>query len=723
MSASLQIIVQGLLDLQNANIQTRFQFPHLVVMGNQSAGKSSVVEELVGREFLPRGKDMVTKAPLNIRTRQIRPGSDEFVTFHDTFGGGSNNRTKFTDFNLVKQEIDERTKARVGNNKQINDSEIKMEINSPLYPDLQFVDLPGFTKNDIEDQILELVHKYIQPHNVIILAIHDATQDIDTCEALKLAKLVDPQCERTVGILTKLDKVEDGSDTDRVCRILKNKTMPLKMGYFGLVNRTTEQVDHNVSMDDSKVDRERLFNGPELAPLKARLGVDALRHFVTNLLGNAIYKELPLIKNEQKQALAAHKKALDELGLGEGKGRDPEDWISQQVEEVVKKIERDLMGKHREVDVHNKCLGVTMNELVKKGMIEASTKARTTLSVNEFYKMVKMGIKNNHAIRDDTFPEEIALEVATNILIGNYTKPIANLLDAATHHLGDGLANIVESILGAYPKFNQKVMDILLDCVDRNKLKAEEYYTVELRMHQMVFNREHKELSTCTQVLKDNGIRFTPATDVWFQERIAPPSVNIGKGGPVDEDQFDAPIMPDVDDPFADMDSDDEPATDVINHARGITKRIQNADNHEAVTKRLPINIDKEALVVVDICIQYMEVLDKQLVDKIPKLFIMQLVHNMIDYMKGGIINHSSMEKSFTSTIRSICQDVQVREALMEAEADQQRQVEYLRNSIATCEEAIRIVDNINRKLHHNTGPHRQQNHTRQQQNGIIAEA
>ena len=94
----------------------------------------------------------------------------------------------------------------------------------------------------------------MKDENTIILAIQDATQDIGASEALKhaLSAAVDPEGKRTIGVLTKLDKLEEGSDTDRAIDILENRTKPLKLGYVGVVNRTQNQVDRHINIESAK---------------------------------------------------------------------------------------------------------------------------------------------------------------------------------------------------------------------------------------------------------------------------------------------------------------------------------------------------------------------------------------------------------------------------------------------------------------------------------------
>ena len=121
--------------------------------------------------------------------------------------------------------------------------EILLDIFSPNYPDLQFVDLPGFTRTTVAgqnegivQQIEELNLKYMRDTNTIILAIQDGTQDIANSEALNKALSVDPEGKRTVGVLTKLDLLQRPEDKEKVARVLENKTKPLQLGYFGVIS-------------------------------------------------------------------------------------------------------------------------------------------------------------------------------------------------------------------------------------------------------------------------------------------------------------------------------------------------------------------------------------------------------------------------------------------------------------------------------------------------------
>ncbi|KAH0928255.1 hypothetical protein HID58_013982 [Brassica napus] len=178
--------------------------PTVAVVGGQSSGKSSVLESIVGRDFLPRGSGIVTRRPLVLQLHKTEEGTEEYAEFLHL------PKRQFTDFALVRKEIQDETDRITGKSKQISPVPIHLSIFSPNVVNLTLVDLPGLTKVAVEGQpetivedIESMVRTYVDKPNCIILAISPANQDIATSDAIKLAKEVDPTGERTFGVLTK----------------------------------------------------------------------------------------------------------------------------------------------------------------------------------------------------------------------------------------------------------------------------------------------------------------------------------------------------------------------------------------------------------------------------------------------------------------------------------------------------------------------------------------
>ncbi|KAK8540466.1 hypothetical protein V6N13_028085 [Hibiscus sabdariffa] len=169
--------------------------PAIAVVGGQSSGKSSVLESVVGKDFLPRGAGIVTRRPLVLQLHRINEGKEYAEFMHLP-------KRRFTDFAAVRQEISDETDRETGRTKQISSVPIHLSIYSPNVVNLTLIDLPGLTKVAIEGQsetivqdIENMVRSFIEKPNCIILAISPANQDLATSDAIKIAREVDPKGE------------------------------------------------------------------------------------------------------------------------------------------------------------------------------------------------------------------------------------------------------------------------------------------------------------------------------------------------------------------------------------------------------------------------------------------------------------------------------------------------------------------------------------------------
>jgi replication fork clamp-binding protein CrfC len=155
---------------------------------------------------------------------------------------------KFYDFNRIREEIVLDTEKKTGKNVGISPQPINLRIYSPNVLTLTLVDLPGLTKvpvgdqpKDIEKQIKDMVLKQIVKPNAIILAVTAANTDLANSDGLKLAREVDPEGQRTIGVLTKVDLMDEGTD---VVDILAGRIIPLRLGYVPVVNRGQRDIEN-----------------------------------------------------------------------------------------------------------------------------------------------------------------------------------------------------------------------------------------------------------------------------------------------------------------------------------------------------------------------------------------------------------------------------------------------------------------------------------------------
>lgn len=218
--------------LQRVGQSGSLTLPSIVVIGSQSSGKSSVLEAIVGHEFLPKGLNMVTRRPIELTLVNTPDGQTEYGEFA-ALGLG-----KITDFSQIQRTLTDLNLA-VPEKDCVTDDPIQLTIHSPHVPDLSLIDLPGYIQvvghdqpPQLKQKISDLCDKYIQAPN-IILAISAADVDLANSTALRASRRVDPRGERTIGVITKMDLV----DPEMGSSMLSDKKYPLRLGYVGVVCR------------------------------------------------------------------------------------------------------------------------------------------------------------------------------------------------------------------------------------------------------------------------------------------------------------------------------------------------------------------------------------------------------------------------------------------------------------------------------------------------------
>ncbi|KAF4358572.1 hypothetical protein F8388_014343 [Cannabis sativa] len=293
--------------------------PLVAVVGSQSSGKSSALEALVGRDFLPRGCDICTRRPLLLvlENRSVSPGDDgaEWGEFRHLPG------KLFYDFSKIRREIQAETDRGAGLNKGVSDKQILLKISSPKVPNMMLVDLPGITKvpvgdqpSDIEARVREMIMTQIRQEKCIILAVSPANSDLATSDALQMARDADPTGSRTIGVITKLDIMDRGTDARN---FLLGKVVPLRLGYIGVINRSQESQDinKNRSIADALSREEKFFRDhPVYSGLSGCCGIPQLSKKLNQILEQHIRMALPSLKSELNSKMIAVAKELQTYG-------------------------------------------------------------------------------------------------------------------------------------------------------------------------------------------------------------------------------------------------------------------------------------------------------------------------------------------------------------------------------------------------------------------------
>lgn len=157
---------------------------------------------------------------------------------------------KMFDFDDIREEIIRQTDQVCGSNRGVIDDPITLTVFSSECPDLTIIDLPGITKMAVGDQpkniekvIKDMVIRYCADPKTVILAVIPANVDMANSDALQIAKDLDPEGKRTLGVLTKIDIMNEGDDARSM---LMNEEIPLKLGYVGVKGRTSKDIKEKV---------------------------------------------------------------------------------------------------------------------------------------------------------------------------------------------------------------------------------------------------------------------------------------------------------------------------------------------------------------------------------------------------------------------------------------------------------------------------------------------
>ncbi|KAJ4957309.1 hypothetical protein NE237_014092 [Protea cynaroides] len=260
------------------------ELPTIVVVGDQSSGKSSVLESLAGIS-LPRGIGICTRVPLIMRLQQHSSLQPKLhLEYHD--------QEVPTDEAHVIQAIEEATNKIAGHSKGISNTPITLVVKKRGVPDLTMVDLPGITRvpvrgqpEDIYEQISNIILEYITPKESIILNVLSATVDFPTCESIRMSQRVDKTGERTLAVVTKADQAPEG--------LLEKVTaddVNIGLGYVCVRNRIGEE-----SYEEARKEERRLFEShPLLSKInKSIVGIPVLAQKLVQIQANSLVKCLP----------------------------------------------------------------------------------------------------------------------------------------------------------------------------------------------------------------------------------------------------------------------------------------------------------------------------------------------------------------------------------------------------------------------------------------------
>eukprot|EP00466_Bigelowiella_natans_P013866 jgi/Bigna1/89484/estExt_fgenesh1_pg.C_500042 len=481
---SLIPVIQKLQDVfQMAGLgEAPVDLPQLVVVGSQSAGKSSVLEKIVGRDFLPRGNTIVTRRPLvlqltNTTVHKMGTDSKEWGEFLHLKG------QKFYSFQQIKQEIMKETDRAAGNNCGISSKPINLKIFSPTVLDLTLVDLPGITKvdihgvvyicfqvpvgdqpEDIERRIREMAVQYISNKNSIIVAVSPANTDMANSESLKLARQIDPEGHRTLGILTKIDLMDKGTNA---WNMLNGKVISLRHGYVGMVNRSQEDIDNGKTVRQAIADETKFFRSHKAyASISHKLGTGFLTQQLNNILVQHIKKVLPSMSAKITQQLAEKEAKLKTLGTPVPKN-DKGGVLLQLLLKYSKMFADAIDGKLTNLTQNDLCGGSRISDIFHNVFARSLHKIQPFDDLSDH--QIRTAILNATATKPSLFVTEDSFQLLVKRQIARLKTPSVQCSELVY----DELRRIAAQCENLMPELNRfpELKGRLSDCT-RNLIKG-----------------------------------------------------------------------------------------------------------------------------------------------------------------------------------------------------------------------------------------------------------
>ncbi|XP_071359173.1 dynamin-1-like protein isoform X1 [Trachinotus anak] len=653
-------VINKLQDVFNTVGADIIQLPQIAVVGTQSSGKSSVLESLVGRDLLPRGTGIVTRRPLILQLVHVDPGdarkNDDSGREGEEWGKFLHTKNKiYTDFDEIRQEIENETERISGNNKGISDEPIHLKIFSPHVVNLTLVDLPGITKvpvgdqpKDIEVQIRDLILKHISNPNCIILAVTAANTDMATSEALKVAREVDPDGRRTLAVVTKLDLMDAGTDA---MDVLMGRVIPVKLGLIGVVNRSQLDINNKKSVADAIRD-EYAFLQKKYPSLANRNGTKYLARTLNRLLMHHIRDCLPELKTRINVLAAQYQSLLSSYG-------EPVEDQSATLLQLITKFATEycntIEGTAKYIETAELCGGARICYIFHE------TFGRTLESVDPLGGLstidILTAIRNATGPRPSLFVPEVSFELLVKKQVKRLEEPslrCVELVHEEMQRIIQHCSNYSTQELQRFPKLHEAIVEVVTSLLRKRLPITNEMVHNLVAIELAYINTKHPDFADACGVM-NNNIEEQRRNRMRELPTAVPRDKSVGKGPP-------GPTVVSGEPPASGVDMDGAKAQaagpqgeqDGTGNWRGMLKKGEEApgsgpgsplkgavnllDVPVPVARKLSSREQRDCEVIERLIKSYFLIVRKNIQDSVPKAVMHFLVNHVKDSLQSELV-------------------------------------------------------------------------------------
>mmetsp|Transcript_42646 Transcript_42646/g.92947 ORF Transcript_42646/g.92947 Transcript_42646/m.92947 type:complete len:688 (+) Transcript_42646:57-2120(+) len=485
--------------LAKAGLHADIDLPQIVVVGSQSVGKTSVLQSLVGRDFLPSGAGIVTRRPLVLQLQMTERAADEnalqeWAEFAHKPG------QRFFRFEEVSREIRTETERVCVGDCCISAEPILMRIFSPCVVDLTLVDLPGLTKvptgdqpQDISERIRSLVLRYISQKSTLILAVSAANVDLTTSDALALAREVDPEGDRTLGVLTKLDLAGESGDA---IEALLGRVYPLRLGYVGVVCRNDAATKAGVTFEAALKAEEEFLAGRAFRNVASRCGIPHLARRLHALLLHHIRLALPELRARVQKVVDHYRSELasyGDTGMEQqmGQGAFLLHVISGYVRCFADALEGKLAYSQQEAPPDRLVGGARLHHIFHRVFAQAvlSFDAFSGLSDME----IRVAMRNAAGPKPQLFVPEVAFETLVKRQIEKLEDPSLQCVHQVFQELKNLSLQSEVPEMRRYPALKEKVLEVAQSVISRCLQPTNQMVSNLIRIELAHINIDHPD--------------------------------------------------------------------------------------------------------------------------------------------------------------------------------------------------------------------------------------
>uniref|UniRef100_A0AAR2IPB2 Interferon-induced GTP-binding protein Mx n=1 Tax=Pygocentrus nattereri TaxID=42514 RepID=A0AAR2IPB2_PYGNA len=477
--------------LRSLGVEKDLALPAIAVIGDQSSGKSSVLEALSG-VALPRGSGIVTRCPLELKMKRSKEEDSWYGKI--SYQG---HEEELDDPVEVEKKIREAQDEMAGVGVGISDDLISLEITSADVPDLTLIDLPGIARvavkgqpEDIGDQIKRLIRKFITKQETISLVVVPCNVDIATTEALKMAQVEDPNGERTLGILTKPDLVDKGTE-ETVVDIVHNEIINLTKGYMIVRCRGQKEIMDRLSLTDA-MEKEKAFfkDHAQFSKLydEGKATIPKLAEKLTLELVNHIEKSLPRLEEQIEAKLAETQAELERYG--DGPPTEPAERIYFLIDKVTAFNQDALsltIGEELKTTPH-------LNIFSKLRMKFASWKEQLDDSGETFNKRIEKEVNAyEEKYRGRELPGFInykTFEVMVKEQIKKLEEPAIRKLKEVSDLIRKSFIELAQSSFAGFPNLLKTAKTLIDNIKQEKETEAETLLRTQFKMEQIVYTQD-----------------------------------------------------------------------------------------------------------------------------------------------------------------------------------------------------------------------------------------